>query len=97
MEGLTIGQRHQLRVDVSANPFDPAAQPKDKRLIAANAGSLSQLVRLRRLLNDEYGVVTDNVRSSAVPELTTRLMLCAGIGLVGLSLRSRKSMANVSA
>jgi len=48
-------------------------------------------------LNDEYGVVFDNVRISAVPDLTTRLMLCAGIGFVGLSLRSRKSMANVNA
>jgi len=69
----------------------PNAESGFKRL------GISQLVKLRRLLNDEYGVVFDNVRISAVPELTTRLMLCAGIGLVGLSLRSRKSMANVSA
>jgi len=41
MEGLTIGQRHQLRVDVSANPFDPAAQPKDKRLIVPTQAALA--------------------------------------------------------
>jgi len=41
MEGLTIGQRDQLRVDVSANPFDPAAQPKDKRLIVPTQATLA--------------------------------------------------------
>ena len=117
-----------MRVDVSANPFDPAARPRVKRLLVSTSGTLpsmfdynltdlntstnmlfetysynftaanaSQLLQLRSQVNDEYGVVIDNVRISEVPEPQTWLMLAAGLGLVGLSLRNRKSAGHVSA
>lgn len=126
--GFTIGQRYRLRVDVSANPFDPAPRPKDKRLLISTsmatpttfvysltnantisnmryetfsyefvAGRVSQVFQLRSLMQNQYGVVIDNVRISAVPEPGAWFMLCAGLALVGASLRRRGAVAIVTA
>jgi hypothetical protein len=128
INGLVVGQRYKMQVDVSANPFDPAVRPKVKRLLVSTSGTLpgmfdynltdlntsinmlfetytynftaanvSQLLQLRSQVNNEFGVVIDNVRISAIPEPQTWLMLVSGLGFVGLSLRSRKSLGNVSA
>jgi hypothetical protein len=126
--GFVTGQRYRLKVDVSANPFDPALRPYDKRLLISTSGALpevfayqitdantvanmlyqtyfydftaigaSQLVQLRSLVPNQYGVVIDNVRISEVPEATTWGMMLAGFGMVGFAFRSRRYAKAVSA
>jgi len=128
ISGFTVGQRYRLQVDVSANPFDPSARPKEKRLLISTsmatptvfvynltdantasamqyqtlsyefvAGRVTQGFTLASLMQNEYGVVIDNVRISAVPEPGAWFMLCAGLALVGASLRRRGAVAVVTA
>ena len=53
-------------------------------------------IRLQSLTNDPFGVVIDNVRISAVPELSTWMLLCGGLGMVGLSVRRRSAATTVA-
>ncbi|MFZ4688061.1 MAG: PEPxxWA-CTERM sorting domain-containing protein [Polymorphobacter sp.] len=39
LTGLTVGERYRVRFDLSGNPFDPAARPRDKRLLVSTSGT----------------------------------------------------------
>ncbi len=54
-------------------------------------------IRFQSLTNDPFGVVIDNVRISPVPELSTWILLCGGLGMVGLSIRRRNAGSTVTA
>jgi choice-of-anchor C domain-containing protein len=126
--GFTIGKIYRVRVDVSANPFDPLPRPRGKQLListsqntplnstyiltSANspnnmlyetveyqftANRTSMPIRLQSRENNAFGVVIDNVRVSAVPEMSTWILLCGGMGMIGLSLRRRDANVAVAA
>jgi choice-of-anchor C domain-containing protein len=54
-------------------------------------------IRFQSLTADPFGVVIDNVRVSAVPEMSTWILLLGGMGMIGLSLRRRNANAAVTA
>lgn len=126
--GFTVGERYRLKVDVSANPFDTAVRPRDKRFLIGVSGiapvvydyqlgtantasnmlyqtyfydftalSASAGIRFQSLVRNDYGVVIDNVRISAVPEITTWSMMLVGLACVGFSARRRTNLSSVVA
>lgn len=128
ISGFDVGQRYRLTFDISANPFDPAARPRDKRFVVTASGttpttftyeltdantattmlyqtysydflaiSETQGISFQSLVQDEYGVVLDNVTLSVVPEAATWAMVIAGFGIVGAGARRRRLLRPVAA
>jgi hypothetical protein len=128
IDGFTAGYHYQIKFDLSADPFDAAARPKDKRAVVSITGGgprlfsysltdantpttmgyqtytydfiasgTSQNLQFRSLVNDEYGVVLDNVSISVVPESSTWLMMIGGLGLIGFAARRTRQARSVAA
>jgi hypothetical protein len=128
VSGFIIGNLYRVRVDVSANPFDPNPRPRGKRLLISTSANTpldsvyiltsantptnmlyqtveyqfvatktAMPIRLQSREKNSFGVVIDNVRISAVPEPSTWILLCGGLGMIGMSLRRRNAGVNVTA
>ncbi|MDH4051452.1 MAG: PEP-CTERM sorting domain-containing protein [Rubrivivax sp.] len=76
-----------LDVSLTGNPFTPFSL----KLTAAAAGALETVFGISGLTGAELGVANTLPITAAVPEPATYLSFMAGLGLLGVALRRRRS------